>query len=57
MKFFVESSKAMIAGDLSNFMSVRSRLVFLPENFTSKVIYFANSYKIFLKDKLARATL
>ena len=49
--------EATIAGDLSNFMRVRSRVDFLPRAFTSNYISFAKSYNNFLSAKLARSTL
>ena len=47
----------MIAGDLINFISVRSRVDLLPGPLTSNYISFAKSYINFLCDKLARSTL
>ena len=44
-------------GDLINFISVRSRVGFLPCPLSSKCISFAKSYINFLSDKLARSTL
>ena len=44
----------MIAGDLSNFITVPSRVDFLPGPYTSKFISFAKAYLNFLSDKLAR---
>ena len=56
-KSFVESSEAMIAGDLSNFISVRFQVDLLPGPFTLKCIPSAKSYNSFLSGKLARSTL
>ena len=52
-----ETPEAVIAGDLSNFISVLSRVVLLPQAFVSKFISFAKSYISFLSCILARSTL
>ena len=49
-KNFVEIPEAMIAGDLSIFISVLSRVDFLPGALTTKYISFAKSYIKFLSD-------
>ena len=53
----VEIPEAMTAGDLSNFISVLSRVDLLPWAFMSKFISSAKSYIDFLSCKLARSTL
>ena len=50
-----EIPESMIAGDLSNFVRVRSRVDLLPTPFTSERLSFAKSYPNFLSDKLARS--
>ena len=52
-----EIPEAIIAGDFSNFISVRSRVDLLPITLTSKSISFAKSYINFLSAKLASSTL
>ena len=52
-----EIPEAMIAGDFSNFISVRSRANLSPGPLTSKCISFAKSYNNFLSAKLARSTI
>ena len=45
---FVEITESMMAGDLSNFLSVLSLIDFLPGALTSEYISFANSYNFCL---------
>ena len=52
----VQIPEAMIAGDLSIFINERSLVFLLPTPLISKCFSFANSYIIFLSDKLARST-
>ena len=56
-KKIVEIPEVVIAGDLSNFVRVRSRVDFLPCPLSSKCNSFAKSYISFLSVKLARSTL
>ena len=55
--FETPEAETIKPGDLSNFMSVRSRVDLLPGAFRSKLISFAKSYISFLSCKLARSTL
>ena len=55
--FVFQTPEAMITGELSNFISVLSRVVLLPTRLSSKCISFAKSYINVLSDKLAWLTL
>ena len=56
-KIIVEVPEAMIAGDLSNFISVRSLVFLLPGPLISRCISLAKSCKSLWSDKLAASTL
>ena len=55
--FETPEAETIKPGDLSKFITVRSRVDFIPTAFTSKFISFAKSYNNFLSDILAMSTL
>ena len=55
--FEIPQADTIIIGDLSNFISMRSRVDLIPTAFISTYVSFAESYHKFSSNKLSRLTL